>query len=145
MFLFLRWLIVAFTILMLPSLVSGIEVANFGTALAASAILGVLNLLVKPLLVLLTLPLTLLSLGLFLLVINALIFQFAGALVTGLVVHSFGAAFFASLIVSLVSWATNWNAGLRIQTLRRPPAGPRRGPAPGETFEMHQTQDGKWE
>lgn len=102
-----RWVITSLTILMIPSLVSGVNVRDFGTALAAAAVLGVLNMIVKPILVLLTLPLTFVTLGLFLLVINALIFQFAGALVSGLQIESFGPALLASIIVSIVSWVTS--------------------------------------
>src|SRR4051812_35712399 len=101
----LRWLVTSLGILMIPSLVSGVQVRDFGTALAAAAVLGILNTLVKPILIFFTLPLTFLTLGFFLLVINAFIFQFAGTLVSGLSVASFGSAFFASIIVSVVSWA----------------------------------------
>jgi putative membrane protein len=89
---------------MVPHLVSGVQIDSFGTALAAAAILGILNILIRPLLVLLTLPLTLISLGFFILIINGLIFELAGKLVGGLHVENFGAAFLASLVVSFVSW-----------------------------------------
>jgi putative membrane protein len=92
---------------MVPHLISGVHVASFGTALAAAAILGVLNAILRPILILLTLPLTVLSLGLFLLIINAGLFELAGTLVTGFRVDSFGSAFLASLIVSIVSWVMN--------------------------------------
>lgn len=102
-----RWLVTSITILMLPSLLSGVHVEGLGSAIAAAALIGVLNVLVKPILILLTLPLTLITLGFFLLVINAIVFQMAGALVGGITVESFGYAFLAALIVSLVSWITN--------------------------------------
>jgi len=103
----LKWLVTTLTILMVPQLISGVHVANFRTALAAGAVLGVLNLLVRPLLILFTLPLTLFSLGIFLLFINAFIFEMAGWFVHGFAVDSFGAAFLAALIVSIVSWVMN--------------------------------------
>ena len=100
----IRWLITTLAIMMVPYLVSGVRLDSFGSALLAAAILGVLNAVVRPVLLLLTLPLTIVTLGLFILVINALMFQLAGALVSGLHVASFWSAFFASIIVSLVSW-----------------------------------------
>ncbi len=77
------------------------------SALFAAAVLGILNALVRPLLILLTLPLTIVTLGFFILVINALLFQLASALVPGLHVASFWSAVFASVIVSIVSWILN--------------------------------------
>lgn len=118
-----RWLLTTLTILAVPYLVGGVEVDGFGTALLAAALLGVLNLTVKPLLILFTLPLTLLTLGLFLLVINALVFQMAGAILPGLRVASFGSAFLASLVVTFVSWVMNLSVerrlGKRILVVRR--------------------------
>ncbi len=102
-----KWLVTTLTILMVPQLISGVHVANFRTALAAGAVLGILNLLVRPLLILFTLPLTLFSLGIFLLFINAFIFEMAGWFVKGFSVDSFGSAFLAALIVSAVSWVLN--------------------------------------
>lgn len=100
----IRWLLTTVAILIVPHLISGVRVDSLGTALWAAAILGILNALIRPVLFLLTLPLTILTLGLFILVINALMFQLAGALASGLHVDSFWSAFFASIIVSLVSW-----------------------------------------
>lgn len=102
-----QWLVVSLTILMIPNVLSGIQVDSFGAALAAAAVLGVLNALVRPVLVVLTFPLTLLTLGLFLVVINALMFRWAGAIVSGVHVDGFLSAILASLIVSLVSWLTS--------------------------------------
>ena len=104
---FVRWFILALTIMTIPYLISGVSVDGLGPALAAAVVISILNVVVKPLLVILTLPLTVLSLGFFLLIINALVFQLAGHFVNGIHVASFGAAFFASLIVSVVSWLTN--------------------------------------
>jgi putative membrane protein len=105
--LLIRWLITTVAILIVPYLISGVRIDSLGTALWAAAILGILNALIRPVLLLLTLPLTILTLGLFILVINALMFQLAGALVSGLHVSSFWSAFFASIIVSIVSWLMN--------------------------------------
>ena len=102
-----RWLLTSLTILAVPYLVSGVHVEGFGTALVAAVLLGILNVTVKPVLILFTLPFTLVTLGLFLLVVNALVFQLLGALLPGLHVDSFGSAFLAALVVSLVSWLLN--------------------------------------
>lgn len=104
MYLLLQWIVTSLTIAMVPYLVSGVSVDSFPAAIAGAAILGVLNMLVKPILFLLTLPITVLTLGVFYLLLNALMFKWMGALVSGVHVDSFGAAFLGSIIVSLVSW-----------------------------------------
>ncbi len=138
-----RWLITTIAILIATELVSGVKVEGFATALVAAAILGVLNALVRPVLILLTLPLTIVTLGVFILVINALLFQLAGAIIPGLVVDSFWSALWASLIVSIVSWITNyWGAGghsERIVIERR------HGHGGDDTIDMRRGRDGKWE
>ena len=101
---FIKWLVTAGTILAIPHLVSGIYIDGIGTALAAAAVLALLNLLVRPVLVFITFPLTIFTLGFFLLIINAFLFKIAGNFVMGFAVDSFGAAFIASLILSAVSW-----------------------------------------
>jgi putative membrane protein len=103
----IRWLITTLAILAVPYLISGVRVESFGSAMLTAAILGILNALVRPILIILTLPLTILTLGLFILIINALLFELAGALVPGMYVASFWSAFFASIIVSIVSWILN--------------------------------------
>lgn len=103
----IRWLITTLAILAVPYLISGVRVESFGSAMLTAAILGILNALVRPILIILTLPLTILTLGLFILIINALLFELAGALVPGMYVASFWSAFFASIIVSIVSWVLN--------------------------------------
>ncbi len=102
--LLIHWLITSLTILAIPNLISGVTVDGFSAALAAAAVLGIFNALLKPILILFTLPLTVLTLGFFLLVINAVLFKWVGVLVSGFHVGSFTAAFFSSLLVSTVSW-----------------------------------------
>jgi len=135
----IRWLVTTIAIFMVPSLVPGVKVEGIGAALAAAAILGILNALVRPILIILTLPLTILTLGVFILIINALLFQLAGAIVSGIHVASFWSAFFASIIVSLVSWilnsAVSGGAGERTVIVRRWD-----GP-----IDMHRGKGGKWE
>jgi putative membrane protein len=99
--LIVRWLLLAAALLLVAHLYSGVQVASFGSAMIAALVLGLLNTLVRPLLVLLTLPVTLLTLGLFLFVINALMFWAAASLLDGFNVAGFGAALIGSLIYSL--------------------------------------------
>ncbi len=139
-----RWLVLSLTILMIPSLISGVIVQDFGTALAAAAVLSILNILVKPLLILLTLPLTLVTLGGFVLVINALLFQFASHFVAGLEVASFWSALGASLLVSFVSWIVN-SAGDRRVIYNMRGARSKQGQSRNETFDMSRDSDGKWQ
>ena len=99
--LIVRWLLLAAALLLLANLKLGVTVASFGAAMVAALVLGLLNTLVRPLLVLLTLPVTVLSLGLFLFVINALMFWSAAGVLDGFKVTGFGAALIGSLIYSL--------------------------------------------
>ena len=99
--LIIRWFLLAAALLLVAHLYSGVTVANFSAALMAAFVIGLLNTLVRPLLVLLTLPVTLLTLGLFLFVINALMFWWAGSMFEGFKVPTFGAALVGSLIYSL--------------------------------------------
>jgi putative membrane protein len=99
--LIVRWLLLAAALLLVAQLYAGVQVASFGAAMIAALVLGLLNTLVRPLLVLLTLPVTLLTLGLFLFVINALMFWAAASLLSGFNVTGFGAALIGSLIYSV--------------------------------------------
>ena len=99
------WLINAVALLALPWLLPSIHVASFATALWAAVVLGLINAVIRPVLLLLTLPVTLLTLGLFIFVINGLMFWLAGSLIEGFVVGGFWPAVFGSLLYSVVSWA----------------------------------------
>jgi putative membrane protein len=96
-----RWLLLAAALLLVANLYSGVSVHGFGSALFAAFVLGLFNTLLRPVLVLLTLPVTLLTLGLFLFVINACMFYAAGHVLEGFHVSSFGAALIGSLLYSL--------------------------------------------
>ena len=96
-----RWLLLAAALLLVAHLYPGVVVKSFGAAMIAALVLGLLNTLLRPLLVLLTLPVTLITLGLFLFVINALMFYFAAQMLDGLQVAGFTAALIGSLIYSL--------------------------------------------
>ena len=96
-----RWLLLAAALLLVANVYSGVVVTTFGSALIAALVLGLLNALLRPILVLLTFPVTVLTLGLFLFVINALMFYFAASLLDGFNVVGFAAALIGSLIYSL--------------------------------------------
>ena len=96
-----RWLLLAAALLLVSYLYTGVSVSSFGAALIAAFVLGLFNTLLRPLLVLLTLPVTLLTLGLFLFVINAALFYWAAELLDDFHVRSFGAALLGSLLYSL--------------------------------------------
>ena len=96
-----RWVLLAAALLLVANLYSGVVVASFASALIAALVLGLFNTLVRPLLVLLTLPVTLLTLGLFLFVINALMFWMAASVLAGFHVAGFAAALIGSLLYSL--------------------------------------------
>jgi putative membrane protein len=99
--LIVRWMLLAAALLLVAHLYSGVTVTSFGSAMIAALVLGLLNTLVRPLLVLLTLPVTVITLGLFLFVINALMFWAAAGVLEGFAVASFGAALIGSVLYSL--------------------------------------------
>jgi putative membrane protein len=103
--LIVHWLLSAAALLAVAYLYSGVAVTSFGAALLAAAVLGALNLVLRPVLILLTLPVTVLTLGLFLFVVNALMFWAAAGLLSGLDVRGFGAALLGSLIYSALQLA----------------------------------------
>ncbi|WP_426396092.1 phage holin family protein [Ralstonia sp. R-29] len=98
------WVINALALLLVAYLLQGIHVNGFGSALIAALVLGLVNTLIRPILVILTLPVTLLTLGLFIFIINALLFLFVGNLLSGFQVASFGAALLGSILYSVISW-----------------------------------------
>ena len=100
--LILKWLLSAIALLAVAYLYNGVQVTSFGSALIAAAVIGLLNMVVRPVLVVLTLPVTIVTLGLFLFVINALMFWAAAGLLQGFHVNGFGAALLGSLIYSLL-------------------------------------------
>ena len=95
-----RWLLLAAALLLVAHLYPGVSVQSFGSAMIAALVLGLFNAVLRPLLVVLTLPVTLLTLGLFLFVINALMFWFAAQVLEGFGVAGFAAALIGSLIYS---------------------------------------------
>jgi putative membrane protein len=91
----------ALLLLLVSQFVTGIQINGFGSALLAALVLGVVNFLVRPILILITLPVTILTLGLFLIVVNALMLELTSALVPGFVVANFVAALVAAVLIGL--------------------------------------------
>lgn len=106
--LLVEWIIRAFILLLTTKIVPGFTINSWTTAFIVALILGVLNLLVKPVLILLTLPATILTLGLFLFVINAILLVIASQFVSGFHIESFATAIVAAIVISLLSTLLNW-------------------------------------
>ncbi|SCK62010.1 putative membrane protein [Variovorax sp. HW608] len=100
--LLLKWLLSALALLAVAYVYKGVQVTTYTSALLAAAVIGLLNMFVRPVLVLLTLPVTIVTLGLFLFVINALLFWAASGLLSGLHVDGFIAALIGSLLYSIL-------------------------------------------
>lgn len=141
----LRWLILTAAILAAAYLLDGIEVRDFLSAFLAAAVLGILNAVFRPILILLTLPLNILSLGLFTFVINALLLKMASGVIDGFAVHGFWTALFGALIITIVSALLN--------ALTRPPQIRihRGGGHPGSSaldrediIDLEQRRDDRW-
>jgi len=98
------WLINAVALMAVAYLLPGIEVSSFIVALVAALVLGLVNAVIFPILVLLTLPATLLTLGLFIFIINGLLFWFVGSFIQGFVVAGFWPGVFGAIAYSIVSW-----------------------------------------
>jgi putative membrane protein len=103
--LLLRWALLAGALLLVAHLYPGVEVKSFGAAMVAALVLGLLNSVVRPVLLLLTLPITVLTLGLFVFIINALMFWAAASMLDGLHVNGFVAALIGSLLYTLCAMA----------------------------------------
>ena len=119
---FQRWLINTLAVLVAVNVVKGLEYDSFISLLVASLLLGILNAFVRPVIMLLSLPLLLFSLGLFTIVINAFLLFLVGQIVKSFQVASFGSAFWGALVISLVSMIANRLTGAgqsRIEVKRR--------------------------
>ncbi len=101
---FIRWLILTAAIVAASYLIDGIRISGFFSAFCAAAVLGILNALFRPILFILTLPINIMTFGLFTFVINALLLKMASGVIPGFDVHGFWSAVFAALIISGVNW-----------------------------------------
>ncbi|MFN5100663.1 MAG: phage holin family protein [Burkholderiaceae bacterium] len=102
--LLLIWIVNTVTLFVLPRVLDTVQVDSFTTALTAALVLGLVNTLVRPILLVLTLPITFLTLGLFIFVINGLMFWVVADIVPGFQVASFSAAILAAFVYSVISW-----------------------------------------
>ncbi|RZB34420.1 MAG: putative membrane protein [Desulfobacteraceae bacterium Eth-SRB1] len=102
-----RWLTLTGAIIVTSYLLDGIQVSGFFSALSAAAMLGILNAFFRPIALLLTLPINIMSLGLFTFLINAFMLKMASGVIPGFNVYGFWSAVFGSLLISLVSWLLN--------------------------------------
>jgi len=100
----IRWLILTAAIMFASYIIEGIQVKSFFRALFAAGVLGILNAFFRPILIVLTLPINILSLGLFTFIINAMLLKIASGVISGFEVYGFWSAVFGSLLISVVSW-----------------------------------------
>jgi putative membrane protein len=128
-----RWLVTAAGVLVASQIVSGISAQNFLGLLAASLLLGILNAFLRPIMLILSLPLLIVTLGLFTFVVNALLLMLVGTVVKGFYVAGFWSAFWGGVVISIVSFIAN---GLIGKPVKRPeasePSPPQRKPPPGK-------------
>jgi len=104
MHILIQWLINAVAVYATAHILDGIHIKSFGAALLVALVLGLVNVVVRPVLVFFSIPFIIVTLGLFLLVINALLLQFAALLVNGFSVENFGWAIAGSMVISVISW-----------------------------------------
>jgi putative membrane protein len=103
----IRWFVTTLAVFLAAKIMPGIACDNLQSLLAASLLLGIVNALIRPLLLLLSLPLILLTMGFFILVVNALMLELVGKLIPGFVVGGFWPAFFGSIFIGIASWVLN--------------------------------------
>jgi putative membrane protein len=103
----ISWLTATGAIVLTSYLLNGIQIDGFFTAFMAAAILGILNALIRPIALLITLPINILTLGFFTFVINALLLQMVSGIISGFEIHGFGSAVLGSLMISVISWLLN--------------------------------------
>jgi len=108
MTLLLRWLLNALALMAVAYLYTGVQITGIWSALIASLVLGLVNAIIRPILILLTLPINILTLGLFTFVINALLFWFVAEIIKGFSVGGFADALIGSVLYSLITLLTSW-------------------------------------
>jgi putative membrane protein len=99
-----RWIITTVAVMIVPVFISGIRYDTWPSLIGAALLLGILNAFVRPVLLILSAPLILLTLGFFILIINALMLRLVPSMVIGFHVDSFGSAFWGALLISIISW-----------------------------------------
>ncbi len=141
-----RWLVITVAIILASILIPGIRIDSLPTAVIAAGILGLINIFIKPILIILTLPLNIITLGLFSFIINAFLLKIVAWFVTGFEVNGFLAAVLGALVISLVNWLAN---RFIVRTKTRPPRPnspnrPNRQDNP-DYIDLQQKGNGKWE
>ncbi len=106
-----RWSINLLALVVAAILIKGIRIQSIEAGIIAAGILGLVNAVIRPIVLVLTLPINILTLGLFTLVINAVLLELVAGLVPGFAIESFGAAFFGALLISIISWLLNLFVG----------------------------------
>ncbi len=137
----IRWLVITLAIMLSSVIIPGIRVDSLSTAFIAAGLLGIINVFIKPVLLILTLPLTIITLGLFSFVINAFLLKVVAYFVTGFEVDGFLAALLGALVISLVNWLANRfivTADIRSQRTNR-------RTDPPDYIDLEQKGNGKWE
>jgi putative membrane protein len=129
-----RWLIITIAILLSSKFIPGIRVDSLLTALIAAGILGLINVFIRPILIILTLPLSIITLGVFSFFINAFLLELVAYIIPGFEVRGFLAAFLGALMISIISWLANFfivnnNTGK---------------PKRHDVIDMEKGDDGKW-
>lgn len=146
--LIVRWLTLTLAIIATAYLLDGIRISGFGAALAAAVLLSVLNAFFRPIAILLTLPINVLSLGLFTFVINALMIKMVSGVVPGFEVRGFWTSVIGALVISLISWLLNSFIGARGSVvsfqLDRRNYHHRRNRG-GDTIDLEDKGDGRWQ
>jgi len=145
---FIRWLALTAAVLIASYLMDGIRISGFFSAFFAAAILGILNAILRPIALVLTLPINVLSLGLFTFVINALMLKLASGIISGFDVHGFWTAVFGSLLISIISWMLtsfiNERGSVTYIDLGHRTDGPKAKDAQ-DTIDLKHKGDDKWE
>jgi putative membrane protein len=143
----IRWLTTTAAIVATSYLLDGIQVSGFFPAIFAAAMLGILNAFFRPIALLLTLPINILSLGLFTFIINALMLKMASGVIPGFGVYGFWTAIFGSLLISVISWLLNAFINEKgmlspINVKQGPDARPK---AQDDTIDLEHKGDNRWE
>ena len=144
----IRWLTTTAAIVATSYLLDGIQVSGFFPAVLAAALLGILNAFLRPIALLLTLPINILTLGLFTFIINALMLKMASAVIPGFNVYGFWTAIFGSLLISLISWLLNSFIGEQATLtssihIKRAPNATKQ--TPEDTIDLEHKGDNRWE
>ena len=146
---FIRWFTLTGAIVLTSYLLDGIRVSGFFSAFFAAAMLGILNAFFRPIALLLTLPLNIMTLGFFTFVINALMLKMASGVISSFDVHGFWAAIFGSLMISIISWLLNsfinGHGSFSYIDRERKMRQANRHPPDNDTIDLEHRGDDRWE